>query len=187
MYEPLIKTERLELHHIPADGLISLFEEKKDLLALAKRSITNPHQVLVAHSGPLRWRVPQVKADPSTNKWFIRFIVLRASSEILGSVSFHGIPDDAGMVEIGICIEEQFWNNGYAKEALRGMWNWVSRESGVKTLRYTVSPTNIASVKIICGYGFKNIGQQIDDEDGPEDIYEMSAVDFLSEWGSAGQ
>jgi hypothetical protein len=42
-------------------------------------------------------------------------------------------------------------------------------------------------VKIICGYGFKNIGQQIDDEDGPEDIYEMSAVDFLSEWGSAGQ
>jgi hypothetical protein len=26
-----------------------------------------------------------------------------------------------------------------------------------------------------------------DDEDGPEDIYEMSAVDFLSEWGSAGQ
>jgi RimJ/RimL family protein N-acetyltransferase len=184
MYQPVISTPRLELHHIPVDGLISLYEDKSDFLAIAGRGFTNPHQNLVAESGPLRWRVPQVKVDPATNKWFVRFIVLRDSGEVIGSTSFHGVPDEVGMMEIGIGIEAQFWNNGYAKEALLGMWRWVCGEPGVKVLRYTVSPTNSPSVKIIEGYGFTYLGQQTDEEDGPENIYEMSTEDFMKKWGS---
>ncbi|MFM1974258.1 MAG: hypothetical protein RL524_245 [Actinomycetota bacterium] len=184
MHQPVIVTPRLELHHIPADGLISLYEEKNDSLAIAGRGFTNPYQNLVAESGPLRWRVPQVKADPATNKWFVRFIVLRDSGEVIGSTSFHGVPDETGMMEIGIGIEEQFWNNGYAKEALLGMWRWVCGEPGVKVLRYTVSPSNFPSVKIIEGFGFNYLGQQIDEEDGPENIYEMSVDQFMSKWGA---
>lgn len=184
MYQSLITTPRLELHHIPADGLIALFEEKDDLLAIAGRGFTNPHQILVAESGPLRWRVPQVKADPATNKWFVRFIVLRESGKVIGSTSFHGVPDENGMMEIGLGVEEAYRNQGYAKEALRGMWKWVSGEPGVKTLRYTVSPENLPSVKIIEGYGFEYLGQQIDEEDGPENIYEMSTEEFMKKWGN---
>jgi RimJ/RimL family protein N-acetyltransferase len=184
MYQSLITTVRLELHHIPVDGLISLLEEKNDFLAIAGRPITNPHKVLVADEGPLAWRVPQVKKDPTTNKWFVRFIVLKSTGEIIGSTSFHGVPDSEGMMEIGIGIEEKFWGNGYAKEALLGMWRWVCGEPGVKTLRYTVSPTNTASVKIIEGYAFEYKGQQIDEEDGPESIYEMSVDEFQKRWGA---
>lgn len=187
VHEPLIETKRLDLHHIPADGLIALFEARDDLLAIAGRGFTNPHQNLITESGPLGWRVPQVKADPTTNKWFVRFIVLRESGEVIGSTSFHGIPDEVGMMEIGIGIEEQFWNRGYAKEALGGMWNWVCNEPGIRTLRYTVSPTNIASVKIIEGYGFTHMGQQMDEVDGPEDIYEMSVEEFKKKWGSSDE
>ena len=187
MHQPLIETPRLELHHIPADGLISLFEEKSDFQAIAGRPFTNPHRVLVAEPGPLAWRVPQVKADPSTNKWFVRFIVLRENGEVVGSTSFHGVPDESGMMEIGIGIEEEFWNRGYAKEALRGMWNWVCDEPNVQTLRYTVSPTNTPSVKIIEGFGFEHIGQQMDEIDGPEDIYEMSVAEFKMKWGSENE
>jgi RimJ/RimL family protein N-acetyltransferase len=183
MHEAMIKTPRLELHHIPAEGIISLLEEKDDLLAIAGRDFTNPHRNLVDNSGPLGWRVPQVKADPSTNKWFVRFIVDAASREIIGSTSFHGVPDSEGMLEIGIGIEEKFWGNGYATEALKGMWNWVCGQEGVRTLRYTVSPSNIASVSIIKKYGFSLMGQQMDEIDGPEDIYEMSVEEFMSKWG----
>ena len=183
MHQPLIATDRLELHHIPTDGLISLFEDKNDLLAIAGRPITNPHKVLVADEGPLAWRVPQVKQDPSTNKWFVRFITLKSTSEIIGSTSFHGVPDGDGMMEIGIGIEKKFWGSGYATEALLGMWRWVCGEEGVKVLRYTVSPSNIASVAIIKKFDFAHIGQQIDEEDGPEDIYEMSVGDFQKKWG----
>jgi ribosomal-protein-alanine N-acetyltransferase len=184
MHEAMIKTPRLELHHIPAEGIISLLEVKDDLLAIAGRDFTNPHRNLVDDSGPLGWRVPQVKADPSTNKWFVRFIVDAASREVIGSTSFHGVPDSEGMMEIGIGIEEKFWGNGYATEALQGMWQWVCGEAGVRTLRYTVSPSNIASVSIIKKFGFAFMGQQMDEIDGPEDIYEMSVEDFMSKWGN---
>jgi ribosomal-protein-alanine N-acetyltransferase len=184
MHEPLISTERLELHHIPASGLIALLDEKNDLLAIAGRGFTNPYEVLVADSGPLPWRVPQVKADPRTNKWFVRFIVLKESGEVIGSTSFHGVPDENGMMEIGIGLEEKFWGRGYAKEALLGMWRWVADEPAVKVLRYTVSPTNLASVAIIKGFAFEYKGQQMDEIDGPEDIYEMSIEDFKGKWGS---
>jgi RimJ/RimL family protein N-acetyltransferase len=185
MHEALIETPRLELHHIPVDGLISLYEAKDDSLAIAGRDFSNPHKNLVINPGPLGWRVPQVKVDPTTNKWFVRFIVLKEIREVIGSISFHGVPDENGMMEIGLGIEEAFRGHGYAKEALLGMWRWVSAQPGVKTLRYTVSPTNIPSVAIINGFGFNHMGQQMDEIDGPEDIYEMDSAEFVQKWGSA--
>lgn len=185
MFEPPIATDRLELHHIPTDGLISLFEEKSDLLAIANRSITNPAQVLIKDSGPLAWRVPQVKEDPKKNKWFVRYIAYQG--EIIGSTSFHGEPDEAGMVEIGLGIEEPFQNQGFAKEALREMWLWAAQFPEVKSFRYTVSPDNIASIKVINKFEFPYMGQQIDEIDGPEDIYEISVEEFLKKWGSGNE
>jgi RimJ/RimL family protein N-acetyltransferase len=179
VHQPLIETPRLELHHIPVDGLISLFDEKSDVLAIAGRNFTNPHKILLDDSGPLAWRVPQVKADPTSNFWFVRLMVLKESREVIGSTSFHGAPDDEGMIEIGLGIDEKFWNQGFATEALIGMWGWVCQQPGVKTLRYTVSPTNIASIKVIAKFGFHHMGQQMDEIDGPEDIYEMSVEEFL--------
>ena len=183
MHEQVILTNRLELHHIPADGLIALMDEKSDSLAIAGRNFTNPYKVLLDDEGPLPWRVPQVKADPTCNKWFLRLIVLADSREVIGSTSFHGVPDENGMIEIGIGLDQRFWGRGYAKEALTGMWRWVCGEPDVRILRYTVSPSNIASVKIIQGFGFAHMGQQMDEIDGPEDIYEMSVEDFREKWG----
>ena len=184
MWEPVITTPRLELHHISPQGIIDLLENKDDTAAVAGRSITNPHLVLVENSGPLAWRVPQVKENPAVNKWFVRFIVLSSSHEIIGSTSFHGAPDANGMMEIGLGIEEQYRGQGYAKEALAGMWRWVSAFPEVKTLRYTVSPDNLSSIAVINYFGFDYMGQQMDEIDGPENIYEMSTAEFMQKWGN---
>lgn len=184
MYESVIDTPRLELHHLSVQGIIDLYELKNDVAAIGGREFTNPHQNLVKESGPLAWRVPQVKVDPSINKWFVRFIVLKATQEIIGSTSFHGAPDGEGMVEIGLEIEEALQGNGYAKEALTGMWRWVCQFPAVKTLRYTVSPSNAPSIAVIKYFDFEYQGQQMDEIDGPEDIYEMSAAKFMDIWGS---
>ena len=184
MYEPVIISERLELHHLSVDGIIELFEKKSDVAAIAGRDFTNPHKNLIENSGPLAWRVPQVKVDPSLNKWFVRFIVLQESREVIGSTSFHGAPDSEGMIEIGLGIEPAFQGKGYAKESLQAMWRWAVGFPGVKTLRYTVSPDNLPSIAVINFFGFELKGQQIDEIDGPEDIYEMSAQEFSRRWGS---
>jgi ribosomal-protein-alanine N-acetyltransferase len=183
--EPVISTERLELHHIAADRLLDLFEKRDDTFALEGETFTNPFRTLIDFQGPLAWRVPQVKVDPEINKWFVRWIVLKANREIIGSVSFHGAPDTQGMMEIGLGIETQYQNQGYAKEALLGMWRWVLTFPEVKTLRYTVSPENLPSIAVIKYFGFDFKGQQIDEEDGPEDIYEMDCEPFLKKWGAS--
>lgn len=180
--EPL-STSRLELHHISRQGIIELFEDKLDVAAIASRNFCNPHQVLINNSGPLAWRVPQVKEDESINKWFVRWIVLKESKEIIGSTSFHGAPDTDGMIEIGLGIEEKFQGNGYAKEALTAMWKWACGQADVRTLRYTVSPDNQASIAVINYFGFDFMGQQLDELDGPENIYEMSIPDFMASLG----
>ena len=187
MIEPVIVTSRLELHHLSVQAIVELFEKKNDSVALLDRSFTNPHRVLLDSSGPLAWRVPQVKVDPSVNRWFVRYIVLKESQEVIGSTSFHGVPDADGMMEIGLGIEEAFRNKGYAREALAGMWKWVCAYPEVKTLRYTVSPDNLASIAVINYFGFEYKGQQIDEEDGPENIYEMSTKDFMAKWGSSNE
>ena len=171
-------TPRLELRHISGANLITLFENRDDSPILENVDFTNPHRVLVDFQGPLHWRVPQVKADPSSNKWFVRLIVLKENREIIGSTSFHGVPDENGMIEIGLGIEPEFHNQGFAKESLLAMWSWAVDQPGVKSLRYTVSPDNAPSIKVIEYFGFPFTGVQIDEEDGPENIYEISTEEF---------
>jgi RimJ/RimL family protein N-acetyltransferase len=181
MSTEVIATKRLDLNLIPIAELIMLHEDPDNPALLTDREFSNPYKELThEHSGPLRWRVPQVKADPSTNVWFIRWIVLRETKQIVGSISFHAPPDEVGMIEVGFGICEPCRNNGFGKEALLGMWTWVIDQPGVHTLRYTVSASNGPSMSIINSLGFEHVGQQIDEEDGPEEIFEMSANEFRS-------
>lgn len=177
--QDVIQTPRLELHHMCADDLITLYEEPGNLAIYEGKPYSNPYRQLMDESGPLVWRVPQVKVDPSLNKWFVRWIVLKESGEIIGSTSFHGAPDSNGMIEVGLGIQEKFRNQGFAREALRGFWLWALQYPEVKILRYTVSPTNLPSIRVIESFGFTYQGQQMDEIDGPESIYEMSSELFL--------
>jgi RimJ/RimL family protein N-acetyltransferase len=181
VFEPVIVCERLDLHHISACDLVTLYEDPENVSIYTKGDFTNPYRVLIDGHSPLRWRVPQVKANPEVNKWFVRWMVLRETSEIVGSLSFHGAPDENGMLEIGLGVHEKFWRQGFGYEALMGMWLWAASQSSVLKFRYTVDPNNQASVGLVRKFGFAHVGLQIDDEDGPEDIYEMSVKDFLNQ------
>ena len=182
MTEAILETERLSLHLISVDDLITLFEEPTNMSIYEGKPFTNPHRVLMDDSGPLPWRVPQMKVDPSLNIWFVRWVVVKESQEIIGSISFHGAPDSTGMVEIGLGIEKSFRNQGFGFEALMAMWRWAIEKPRVETLRYTVSATNFASVRLVEKFGFVHVGQQLDEFDGPEEMYEMSATDFRTRY-----
>ena len=176
--EPVIYTTRLELHHLSVAELVSLFETPEDPWIYAGKGFTNPHRELIDSSGPLAWRVPQVKVEPQLNKWFVRWMVLKESQEIIGSTSFHGAPDESGMIEIGLGVCPKFQRQGFAHEALAGMWGWVCTQESVQILRYTVDASNTASIALVNKFGFNHIGQQMDEIDGPEEIYELSAENF---------
>ena len=166
----LIKTKRLDLYCLNAMEI-----ETKDL---SSRSFENPHGVYSQENLPRTQRLEDVKANPEHIKWYYRIIVDRDRNVAVGSVSFHAAPDERGMVEIGIGIAAPERGNGFASEALTGMWDWASTQPDVKYLRYTVSPENLESMAIIKNFGFPQVGEQVDPEDGLELIFEASVAEY---------
>ena len=174
----VIETSRLTLHLISVEDLLTLDSDPTNPALFKNKSFTNPNGVLETLPSPVRFRAPQVRENPELNFWFIRWIVEKETQVVVGSISFHGPPNEVGMIEVGLGIDKSFRGKGYAKEALLGFWSWVIQQENVKILRYTVSAKNLASMAIIKFFEFNHVGQQIDDEDGPEEIFEMSCKDF---------
>lgn len=141
---------------------------------------SNPYNHLLEGPTPLPYRIPRVKLNPEFAEIAIVLAIEKASNEIIGSAGFHDFPNEDGMIEIGFGIVPEKQNQGFGKELLHGMWVHIVKRPDVKTLRYTVSPTNDASMHIIKSSGFALVGEQIDEEDGLELIYEMSSKDYLS-------
>lgn len=173
----LIQTERLDLYCLTAE---ELFELGQNPDVFAERDFENPYEVLSGEDLPRANRVTDVRETPENIRWYFRMIVDRSRNLGVGGISFHAGPDERGMVEIGLGIAELEQGQGFATEALRGMWDWAARLSEVKFLRYTVDPNNEPSMVIIQKFGFPMIGEQIDPEDGLELIYEISVEDYLT-------
>lgn len=174
----VIPTQRLDLFCLTTEELFGIGSSDD---VFANRSFENPHGVISEEDLPRTNRVQDVRENPTHVRWYYRVIVDRGRNVAVGSVSFHGAPDERGMVEIGIGIAEPEQGNGFASEALFGMWNWAAHQPDVKFLRYTVSPDNAASMAIIKKFEFPQIGEQIDEEDGLELIFEIS-VDDYKDW-----
>ncbi len=144
---------------------------------------SNPHRHLVDVPGPLVHRIPRVKVDPSFAEIGLILAIEKSENIIIGSAGFHDQPDENGMIEIGFGIVPDFHNRGFGKELLHGMWQMIVKDSRVKTLRYTVSKDNGPSMHIIENLKFNLMGEQIDEEDGPELIFELSSEDYKSRFG----
>lgn len=180
----LIQRDRLDLHHIEADDLIYIFEKRDDSKVLAGKDFRNPFRVFIDFQGLIAARIPQIQKDPSVNKWFVRWVVLRSTQEIIGATSFHGAPDENGVIEIGLEVESAFQRQGYGKEILQGMWGWVVTEPDVKILRYSVKENNVASIALINSFGFNLVGEWIDENNEVANVYEMSADEYRKRFAS---
>lgn len=64
---------------------------------------------------------------------------------------------------------------GYARAALEALLQRAGREPQVRVVRVTISPDNTASYALASQYGFARVGEQWDEEDGLEIIYEVAS------------
>lgn len=172
-------TARLEGHSLSVDDYAS-FENG---IEPKWNGFTNPYRHLIEGPSPLSFRIPRVKKDPDFAEIGLILAVDKSRSEIVGSAGFHDFPNQEGMIEVGFGIVPERQNIGFGKELLFGMWDWICKKPEVKILRYTVSPTNAPSMHIIKNLGFSEVGEQIDDVDGIELIFEKSKADYLKERG----
>jgi RimJ/RimL family protein N-acetyltransferase len=120
-----------------------------------------------------RRRATQVEEDPSSAGWITRVIVDAGSNAAVGRAGFHGPPDTAGMVEVGYAVDPAFRRMGYARAALNALLIWAKTESSVRTVRASISPDNSPSLALVGQFGFARVGEQWDDEDGLEIVFEI--------------
>ena len=118
-------------------------------------------------------RAVQILEDPASAAWITGIVRDPDRRLTVGRAGYHGPPDDAGMVEVGYSIDPRYRRQGYARAALRALVDRAAQEPGVRTVRATVSPDNLISRNLVLSEGFVEVGEQIDDEDGLEIVYEV--------------
>lgn len=122
----------------------------------------------------LRYRLGQVEEDPAVIRWLARSIVLpghAGARNAIGTIGFHGPPDDAGRLEIGYRMEPGYRRQGYTREAVEAMFQWAG-EQGINRFIAAIRPDNEASLGLAAGFGFVQTGSQMDDVDGLELVLE---------------
>ena len=173
-------TPRVRVLQLDADTLSALAEG--DLTAAAR---TSPVPLTPYLAGPecrSAWtrRAHQIVEEPASAAWITGIVWDPDRRLAVGRAGYHGPPDDDGMVEVGYSIDPQFRRQGYARAALRALLERAAGEPGVRTVRASVSPGNLASLGLVRSKGFVAVGEQIDDEDGLEIIYEVGVDDGSS-------
>jgi RimJ/RimL family protein N-acetyltransferase len=123
--------------------------------------------------GVWRMRSKQIAEDPASAAWVNGVIWDERQQVAVGHAGYHGPPDTSGMVEIGYTVDPAHRRRGYARAALEALLQRAAREPRVRTARVTIRPDNVASYRLASQYGFVEVGEQWDDEDGLEIIYEV--------------
>ena len=121
-----------------------------------------------------RYRLAQMEADPSVQQWLARAMVMTdpdGHRHAIGTIGFHGPPDEQGRVEVGYRVEPAYRRQGYTSESVRALFDWAAREHGIQSFVASVAPTNDASLALIRGLGFVRVGEQMDEVDGLEYVF----------------
>jgi len=132
----------------------------------------DPH--LVAPGSRSVWQIRSAQLDehPEHGPWITRALTL--GDEVVGKAGFHGPPEaGTGMVEIGYSVAPVRRRQGLARAAFRLMRGVAAHAADVHVLRATVSPDNAASRSLVLSEGLVEVGEQWDEEDGLEIVYEV--------------
>jgi ribosomal-protein-alanine N-acetyltransferase len=177
-----IRTERLDLRPMTPEFHAAVIDGDRRR-AEALIGATVPPE-WIAESLTVRrarhWR-GMLLEHPARGPWLARAIVQREDGALAGHAGFHDLPGaayleewcpGAGAVEIGYTVLEPYRRRGYATETVAALMDWAHAQHGVARFVASVAPDNAASLAVIAKFGFTKLGRHVDDEDGPEDVFE---------------
>jgi ribosomal-protein-alanine N-acetyltransferase len=170
-----IRSERLELPLFSLDQLDRLAAGDGAAVGAELRAI-----LPVPWLDEVRWlagmRARQLRLQPQDGPWLLRPILLRRPDgglQAIGYLNFHAGPDESGTVEVGYTLLPEARGHGYAVEAVRATFDWASSVHGIHHFRASVAPDNTRSLNLVAKLGFRQVGEQRDELDGLELVYEL--------------
>ena len=126
--------------------------------------------------GFLGLRLRQMREDERFEAWCPHAVVLEG--RMIGHAGYHGPPGSNSAqkpeaVEYGYKIFPDHRGRGYAKQAATMLMDLAEERAGIHHFVLSVSPDNDPSLAIVRKLGFVRTGEQMDDEDGLEHIFEL--------------
>lgn len=168
---------RILLRPLPEDAIEALGRGDLERARTLTEVPLSPYLAGPESAGTWAYRAVQLGVTPGDAEWITRVIVDADSGAPVGKAGFHGAPDERGMVEIGYAVDPAHRRRGYARAALEALLERAASEPAARVVRLTISPLNQPSLELIRPYGFREVGMQIDEEDGPEIVFERPAND----------
>jgi RimJ/RimL family protein N-acetyltransferase len=170
--------QRVRIVHLSEPVLAAL--AAGDLVAAEAVSPVPLSEYLVGPEclGTWKRRHDQVARDPAEAGWVTGVIWDEERQIAVGRAGFHARPDAAGLVGIGYAVDPAYRRRGYARAAFEALLARAAADPLVHRVRVTIRPDNVASYGLVARYGFTEVGEQWDDEDGLEIIYEIDAQVF---------
>lgn len=122
-------------------------------------------------------RLRQMREDERFRTWCPHAVVL--GEQMIGHAGYHGPPGvnskhDPEAVEFGYRIFPPYRGRGYATEAARMLMDLAKERGAIRRFVLSVGPENEASLAIVRKLGFTQTGAHVDDEDGPELVFELN-------------
>ena len=171
-----IETARLILRRLPRQAIEAGLSG--DLQSVEHHLDAKVPVDLADDPAVLRFALAELAADPDYLPWSVRALILKESGEMVGHIRFHSRPAPGYLrpyakkaVEFGYVVFAAHRRRGYAGEAIDGIMRWAGDEHGIRRFIVTISPGNVASLRLADRFGFRKIGQHVDEVDGVEGIY----------------
>jgi RimJ/RimL family protein N-acetyltransferase len=156
----LLVTPRLVLEPVTlavAEAVILGHRDQAERLVRARVPDKWPNRALVERA--FTASLSDIRADPEKRLWGDRVIIARdGERRVVGSVVFHGRPDDNGIAEVAYGIEEESQGQGLATEATQACVEWALAQPMVRAVQATTFPWHQASLRVIEKVGMTPVG-----------------------------
>jgi ribosomal-protein-alanine N-acetyltransferase len=91
----------------------------------------------------------ELEKDPTLLTWGSWLVIRKSDDLIIGDVGFKGKPNSKKEVEVGYGLLNQYWNMGYATEAVEGLVQWAFRTGEVNKVKAETELSNTGSIRVL--------------------------------------
>lgn len=148
-----IETENLLLRRFCDDDAVPMFKNWANDPEVTRFLSWNPHKGLDETRQIISEWIKKYD-NPDRYQWAI---VLKSINEPIGSIGVVRYMNETQSAEMGYCIGQPFWHNGYTSEALSAVLDYLFKNTNFNRIsaKHDVRNPNSGKVMIKCGMKYE--------------------------------
>ena len=151
---PIIETERLILRSLKMTDAQAIFDNWLSDERIADNRVSAAHKSV---SETIK-KLTKIVNDYSKNDFCWWGIEQKVNGELIGEIDLYDFDNATGNCEVSYSIGYEWWNKGYATEALRAVVDFGFRQMNVHKIAAAHNTDNPASGKVMTKVGMVQEG-----------------------------